>query len=312
MPPPLPVARLLAALVLGGVAAAAPGAEAPTFSGARAMAHLETICGLGPRPTGSPAMNRQRALLAAHFRAAGATVAGQAFEIRDRRNGERVHVENLVVTWHPDRADRVLIGAHYDTRPFPDRDPTEPRGVFLGANDGASGVALLMELAAAMPSLAGPVGIDFVFFDAEEYVFGPRDPYCIGSTFFARQHAADRRAARLDHEYRCGVVVDMVADRDLVIWQELNSVEWPDTRPVVDGIWDTARRLGIRQFVPRPRHRVEDDHVPLRMIGGIPTCDIIDFDYPAWHTTDDTPERCAGESLEAVGGVLLAWLREQR
>jgi len=157
-----------------------------------------------------------------------------------------------------------------------------------------------------------PVGVDFVLFDAEEYVFGPRDPYCIGSTFFARQHAADRRAARLDHEYRCGVVVDMVADRDLVIWQELNSVEWPDTRPVVDGIWDTARRLGIRQFVPRPRHRVEDDHVPLRMIGGIPTCDIIDFDYPAWHTTDDTPERCAGESLEAVGGVLLAWLREQR
>jgi hypothetical protein len=237
---------------------------------------------------------------------------GQAFQIRDRRTGAPVHVENLIVTWHPDRADRVLLGAHYDTRPFPDRDPVQPRGVFVGANDGASGVALLMELAAAMPSLPGPLGVDFVLFDAEEYVFGPRDPYCVGSASFARQHAADRRAGRLTHDYRCGVVVDMVADRDLAIWQEHNSIDWPDTRPVVDGIWEVARRLGVRQFVPRPRHRVEDDHVPLRMIAGIPTCDIIDFDYPAWHTTDDTPERCAGESLEAVGRVLLAWLREQR
>jgi len=314
MPPTSPVAASLAATALAVAVSAcgAGAAEPPAFSGDRAMSHLEAICALGPRPSGSPAMARQRALLAAHFRAAGATVVGQAFEIRDRRTGEQVHVENLVVTWHPDRPDRVLLGAHYDTRPFPDRDPSQPRGVFVGANDGASGVALLMELAAAMPSLGGPLGVDFVLFDAEEYVFGPRDPYCVGSTFFAKQHAADRRSGRLAHDYRCGVIVDMVADRELAIWQELNSVDWPDTRPVVDGIWGVARRLGVRQFVPRPRHRVEDDHVPLRMIAGIPTCDIIDFDYPAWHTTDDTPERCAAESLDAVGRVLLAWLREQR
>lgn len=311
MPPTSPVAAALAAFCLA-VGWAARAAEPPSFSGARALAHLEAICGLGPRPTGSPAMTRQRALLAAHFRAAGATVVGQAFEIRDRHSGAAVHVENLIVTWHPDRAERVLLGAHYDTRPFPDRDPAQPRGVFLGANDGASGVAVLMELAAAMPSLPGPLGVDFVLFDAEEYVFAPRDPYCVGSTFFARQHAALRRAERPAPEYRCGVVVDMVADRDLAIWQEQNSVEWPDTRPVVEEIWGVARRLGVRQFVPRPRHRVEDDHVPLRMIGGIPTCDIIDLDYPAWHTTGDTPEGCAAESLEAVGRVLLAWLRELR
>jgi hypothetical protein len=81
---------------------------------------------------------------------------------------------------------------------------------------------------------------------------------------------------------------------------------------VVDAIWDVARRLEVRQFVPRPKYAVEDDHVPLRMIAGIPTCDIIDFDYPQWHTTADTPEACSAESLEAVGRVLLTWLREQQ
>ena len=306
--------RALVAAVMIGLAASgrAPAAEAVEFSGERAMRHLEAICDLGPRPSGSPAMHRQRALLARHFRAAGATVTGQAFQIRDRRTGAPVHLENLIVTWHPDRAERVLLAAHYDTRPFPDRDPVDPEGVFLGANDGASGVAVLMELAAAMPGLPGPVGIDFVLFDAEEYVVHPRDPYFLGSAYFARQYAADRRAGRLPHAYRAGVLLDMVADRDLQIWQEQHSVDWPDTKPVVDSIWDVARRLEVREFVPRPKHAVQDDHLPLRMIGGIPTCNIIDFDYPHWHTTSDTPAQCAAESLSAVGRVVLAWLREQR
>jgi hypothetical protein len=276
------------------------------------MANLEAICNLGPRPSGSAAMDRQRAMLAEHFRAAGATVSGQAFQIRDRRTGKPVHLENLLVSWHPDRTDRVLLAAHYDTRPFPDNDPVDPKGVFLGANDGASGVAVLMELAAAMPALPGPVGVDFVLFDGEEYVFAPRDPYFLGSTFFARQYAADHKAGRLPHAYRCGVLLDMVGDRDLEIWQEQHSVDWPDTRPVVDSIWDVARRLEVRQFVPRPKHAVQDDHLPLRMIAGIPTCDIIDFDYPQWHTTADAPAACSAESLDAVGRVMLAWLREQR
>jgi len=307
-------------MLFGAAATAVCGGEEPSsFSGVRGMRHLEEICQLGPRPSGSPAMARQRELLANHFRAVmqqaagqpAGTVAGQAFQIRDRRSGAVVHMENLLVSWHPDRRDRVLIGAHYDTRPFPDRDPVDPRGVFVGANDGASGVALLMELARAMPGLPGTVGVDFVLFDAEEYVFGPRDPYFLGSTFFARQYAAEQAGGRAAFRYRCGVIVDMVADRDLEIWQERHSTEWPDTRPVVDSIWAVAERLKLRQFVPRPKHAVDDDHVPLRMIGGIPTCDIIDFDYPEWHTTADTPARCSGESLEVVGRVLLEWLRTQ-
>ncbi|MFM7207940.1 MAG: M28 family peptidase [Planctomycetaceae bacterium] len=304
----LPTCLILAALSLAPPATAAD----PAFSGDRAYAHLRAICDLGPRPSGSTGMARQRKLLVEHFRAAGAVVEGQAFEIRDRRTGEPVHLENLLVTWHPDRTERVLLAAHYDTRPHPDRDPTDPQGVFLGANDGASGVAVLMELAAAIPALPGPVGVDFVLFDGEEYVVGPRDPYFLGSTFFARQYAADRTAGTLARSYRAGVLLDMVADRDLEIWQEQHSVDWADTRPIVDSIWDVARRLEVRQFVPRPKHAVQDDHLPLRMIAGIPTCDIIDFDYPAWHTTGDTPAACSAESLAAVGRVMLAWLREQR
>lgn len=293
-------------------AAAVRGAEPATFSGPRALEHLETICGLGPRPSGSAAMTRQRALLVGYFREAGAKVSGQAFQIRDRRTGKPVHMENLIVTWHPERRERVLIGAHFDTRPYPDRDPVDPRGVFVGANDGASGVALMMELATALPDLAGPVGVDFALFDAEEYVVQPDDPYCLGSTFFARQYVAERKAGRLAHRYRSAVVVDMVADRHLEIFQERNSVSWPESRPLVESIWAVARRLDARAFVPRVKYEVQDDHVPLRMIAGIPACDIIDFDYPQWHTTADTPEHCAAESLETVGRVVLQWLREQR
>ncbi len=293
-------------------AVAAAGAiadEPPQFSGARAFKHLEAIAALGPRPSGSPGMARQRDLVVAHFQAAGGKVTRQPFQIRDRRTGQPVPMENLIVEWHPDRTDRVLLGAHYDTRPFPDRDPADPRGVFLGVNDGGSGVAALMELSTAVRALDGPVGVDFVLFDAEEYVVAPRDPYCLGSNLFARQYAAARLAGTLPYHYRCGVILDMVADRDLEIFQEQQSASWPDTQPVVDALWGTAARMGVRQFVPRPKYTIEDDHVPLRMIGRIPTCDVIDFDYPQWHTTHDTLEHCSAESLEAVGAVVLEWLR---
>ncbi|MFM8496047.1 MAG: M28 family peptidase [Planctomycetia bacterium] len=290
-------------------AAGAIADEPPQFSGARAFKHLESIAALGPRPSGSPGMARQRELIIAHFQAAGGKVARQPFQIRDRHSGQPVPMENLIVEWHPGRTDRVLLGAHYDTRPFPDRDPADPRGVFLGVNDGGSGVAALMELSAAVKALDGQVGVDFVLFDAEEYVVAPRDPYCLGSNFFARQYAAARQAGTLPYHYRCGVILDMVADRDLEIFQEQQSATWPDTQPVVDALWGAAARMGVRQFVPRPKYTIEDDHVPLRMIGRIPTCDVIDFDYPQWHTTRDTIEHCSAESLEAVGSVVLEWLR---
>ena len=284
--------------------------EPAQFSGTRAMEYLEAICELGPRPSGSEGMEKQRELLIRHFQKAGATVFRQAFRSRDGRNGDWVRMENLIVSWHPERNDRVLLGAHYDTRPYPDRDRRDPRGIFLGANDGASGVAVLMELADSVAELKGTVGVDFVLFDAEEYVFEEkRDSYCLGSLFFARQYASSRKAGTISYAYRGGVILDMVGDRNLTIWQEQQSVDWHDTRPVVESIWATAKQLQIQEFVPRPKYLINDDHVPLRMTGGIPTCDIIDFDYPHWHTTQDIPENCSAHSLGLVGRVILSWLQ---
>jgi hypothetical protein len=89
----------------------------------------------------------------------------------------------------------------------------------------------------------------------------------------------------------------------------VNSVTWRNTKPLVDDMWDTAKRLGVDEFVARPRHFVQDDHLPLRNIAKIPTCDIIDFDYPVWHTEGDTPQRCSGASLAKVGWVVYEWLQ---
>src|SRR5690606_17984524 len=140
--------------------------------------------------------------------------------VRHPLDGSEVRMANLMVSWHPDRRERILICAHYDTRPYPDQDRLNPRGTFIGANDGASGVALLMELAHDMLALDGKLGVDFVLFDAEEFVFDDNaDIYFLGSEYFARQYAAKR----LECDYRYAILVDMIGDADLQIYEERNS-----------------------------------------------------------------------------------------
>lgn len=275
------------------------------FDGRRALEYLKQICAIGPRPSGSAAMTRQQELLAEHFRKLGAVVEFQRFTVPDPRNGRRVPMANLIVRWAPDKKDRILLCTHYDTLPFPMLDRRNPQGRFLGANDGGSGVAILMELGSEMPKLDLRYGVDFVFFDAEEYVFSHYDRFFLGSEYFARDYRDNPPAWR----YRWGVLLDMIGDRDLQIFQERNSVWWRDTRPLVADIWATAARLGVREFIPRPKHEVNDDHLPLHNIAGIPTCNIIDFDYPVWHTTEDTLERCSALSLAKVGWVVREWLK---
>ncbi len=284
--------------------------------GRRAYRHLNDICNLGPRFSGSDGMRRQQRMLAEHFRRLGGTVWIQPFQVRHPETGRPVKMGNLVVQWHADRTSRILLSAHYDTRPFPDRDSDISRrhGTFIGANDGASGVAVLCELAYHMASLQGSVGVDFVLFDGEEFVFDDqRDSYFCGSTYFARQHAAHSPKYR----YRWCVLLDMVGDAELQIYQERISVY--HALPLVQAIWRVAKREGADAFVPRIRHRVQDDHLPLNEIAHIPTCLLIDFDYPRpgthisyWHTRQDTPDKCSAASLAVVGRVLLAWLREER
>lgn len=305
-----------AAVRLDAQDAARQAARRPTnpMDGLRAFRYLEQICALGPRFSGSPGMQKQQELVRQHFEKLGGKVALQRFYAANPLGGPNVPMANVIVGWHPQRKERILLCAHYDTRPLPDQDPDPVQrrsGVFIGANDGASGAAVLMELAHFMPALEGDVGVDFLLVDGEELVYVERrDPYFLGSTWFAQQYVRQPP----NHKYRWGVVLDMIGDKNLQIYQEKYSVAWPETRPLVNEIWATAGRLGVDEFIPRARHIVNDDHLPLRNIAKIPTCVIIDapLDYPAWHTTMDTPKQCSPASLAKVGWVVYEWLRSQQ
>jgi glutaminyl-peptide cyclotransferase len=284
------------------------------FNGQRAYEHLQELCAIGSRVSGTPGMEKQQALLIKHFEQLGGKVERQTWQVRHPQTGEATTLSNLIVTWHPDKPTRILLCAHYDTRPYPDEDPdpSKQRQVFLGANDGASGTALLMELANFMPTHKGTHGVDFVLFDAEEFIFQKeRDPFFLGSEYFAKQYVV----APPKHKYVTGVLFDMVADKELQIFQEKNSMYSKETRPIVMEIWKTAEKLRVSEFIPRTRHEVRDDHLPLMNIAKIPTCDIIDFDFPRpgrvnyWHTTKDTPENCSALSLAKVGWVIQEWLK---
>jgi glutaminyl-peptide cyclotransferase len=281
------------------------------LDGQRAFGYLQELCAIGPRPSGSPGMEKQQTLVQKYFEKLGGKVSFQRFLANNPLGGDKVPMANIIVEWHPERKERILLCAHYDTRPFPDNDPDPVQrrsGIFLGANDGASGVAVLMELAHLMPKLSGPLGVDFLLLDGEELVYVEgRDPYFLGSTWFAQQYAQTPP----QHKYKWGVLLDMVGDMNLGIYQDRYSATWHETRPLVKAIWGTAGKLGVTEFIPRVAYEVRDDHLPLRNTAKIPTCDIIDFDYPAWHTTRDNPQHCAPSSLAKVGWVVYEWIKSQ-
>lgn len=287
------------------------------FHGERAYGHLKEICAIGPRISGTEGMRRQQAYLKDHFEKLGGIVAFQEFDARQPLNGSKVRLANLIVEWHPEKRDRILLCAHYDTRPYPDLDEIDPKGIFLGANDGASGTALLCELARSMPGLKSRYGVDFVLFDGEELVYdGDRDPYFLGSEHFAREYAAMPPA----HRYKYGVLLDMVGDANLQIKQEVNSLRTHETQQLVKQIWSVAKSLKVTEFVDQRGHELRDDHLALNNIARIPSIDIIDFDYPHpgfgatnyWHTTRDVPENCSALSLAKVGWVVQTWLERVR
>lgn len=298
-----------------------PLPKSAPIDGDKAMAILKQICDMGPRISDTPAMKKQQEFLKDHFEKLGAKVTMQEFPGKHPLKGG-VTLANMIVEFNPESTERILICCHYDTRPYPMMDPDynirTKEGVFLGANDGAAGVALLCEMGRAIGGIKCKYGIDFVFFDAEELIFNertaisPGDPYCLGSEHFA----IDYSSRPPKHKYKWGVLVDMIGDASLQLFQEKNSMSWKDTRPLVKEIWGVAKKLGASEFIDRERHEVKDDHIPLHDKGGIPCCDIIDFDYPYpgadpqyWHTIQDSPDNCSGRSMALVGWVLIEWLK---
>ena len=323
----MPLNRLVT-LCLLLLASVANGAENP-LDPVRAMSYLQAVCDIGPRMSGSKGMKKQRELLSQHFQALSRKVEQQSFNARHplskRREKRRVPMTNLIVRWRPELTDRILLCCHYDTRPLPDQDPNpraRKQGVFIGANDGGSGVAVLMELAHHLNAIDDQlqVGVDLVFFDGEELVYNDSDPYFLGSTWFAMQYKELQKRPAPPYRYLAGVLLDMVGDTQLKLYIEEHSWFWRDTRPVVQSIWAKADELGVKEFIPRYKREILDDHIPLRNIGKIPTCDIIDPEYPDaffgqpgsyWHTESDLPKHCSGESLAKVGWVVFEWIKDQ-
>ncbi|MFH1186246.1 MAG: M28 family peptidase [Chloroflexota bacterium] len=283
---------LLALVVTWYAVAFVREAAAPesSFDGLRALSDVQRQVDFGPRTPGSEAHEQAIEWMQAELGGAGWTVRRQVTASMGQP------ITNLIA-FRTAEAPQVLVGAHYDTRLLADRDPQlELRSLpGPGANDGGSGVAVLLELARTLPIDTVPIWL--VFFDAEDNGRIPGWDWILGSNAFVAEMSV--RPEKM-------VLVDMVGDSDLQIPMERNSDA--DLRA---SIWETAARLGHGDvFLPQVGKPIVDDHVPF-LEAGIPAVDIIDLDYEYWHTTGDTPDKLSAGSLQIVGDVLWTWLIEQ-
>lgn len=257
------------------------------FDGQRALADVQTQAAFGPRIPGTQGHAQVRAWMRTELESAGWKVEIQETEMMGHP------IFNIIAKRSADEP-QIILGAHYDTRMAADHDPdiTQQTQPVPGANDGASGVAVLLELARTLPK--DTVSVWLVFFDAEDNGRIPGWDWILGSRAFVNE---------LQFKPQAVVIVDMIGDADLNIYLERNSDAALKTQ-----IWDTAASLGHADvFIPQEKYSMEDDHTPF-LEAGIPAVDLIDFDYPYWHTTQDTPDKVSAESLQAVGETLWNWI----
>jgi len=262
----------------------------PSFDGSRAYADVQRQVAFGPRTPGSVGHELIREWIREELESAGWTV--------EVHKSERLgHPINNIIGKRGNEPAQILIGAHYDTRFFADNDPdpAKQREPVPGANDGASGVAVLLELARSLPEDTVPVWL--VFFDTEDNGRIEGWDWILGSRAFVEEVAIGPRAV---------VIVDMIGDADLNIHLEKNSD--PEIRAE---IWAAAASLGYSDvFIEKEKYSMLDDHTPF-LEAGIPVVDIIDFDYKYWHTTADTPDKVSADSLHTVGNTLWHWIASQ-
>lgn len=279
------------------------------FDGKRAMQYLRDICAIGTRISGSEGMKKQQELLEKHFQKFGAKVSLQKFDGKQPSQKAAVPMANMIVTFNPEAQRRLIFCGHYDTRPIADQEPDRRRWrmPFLSANDGASTLAFMMELAHHLKETPTKVGIEFVIFDGEEFMNDPdRDRFFLGSDYFAKQYKQDRQKEKPGHEYVAAVLLDLFAGKDATFYVEQNSLF--KAGEVVESIWDEAAAQGAKSFVRDIGFEVQDDHLALNR-AGIPAVDIIDMSYKHWHKLSDLPEQCSGDKMAEVAKVLTAWMQ---
>ena len=263
--------------------------RAPSFDGNRAYADVKTQDSFGPRIPGTAGHDQIVQWIKSQL-----TQASWQVEVQQTSLGGHP-IQNIIARRGQPGQPWLILGAHYDTRMVSDQDPDPVKRALPmpGANDGGSGVAVLLELARDLPTTLQKQ-VWLVFFDAEDQGDLPGWDWILGSRAFANSLTSKPDAA---------VIVDMIGDANLNIYKELNS------NPVLtDMIWKVAASLGYEnQFIAQGKYRMEDDHTPF-LEKGITAVDIIDFDYPYWHTAEDTPDKVSASSLQAVGDTLLKWL----
>jgi Zn-dependent M28 family amino/carboxypeptidase len=267
---------------------------------------------IGPRPAGSPGDRATGDYILAQLKQAGRQTETQEFRYQN------IPVRNIIAEQAVGRGPVIIVGAHYDSRPRADQDKQNPYAPMPGANDGASGVAVLLELARTLDVSKLHNEVWLAFLDAEDNgdlttcdlinagksptPTAPCDktvwPFSVGATYLA-EHLTTKPYAV--------IILDMIGDADQNIYYEQNS-----DKAFQQQLWAIAARLGYaKQFIPRFKWSLEDDHTPF-LQRGIRAVDVIDFDYPYWHTTQDTADKVSAASLERVGQVMETWLEESK
>lgn len=273
------------------------------FDGKRAYAHVTAQMNLGLRPAGSAADRATSDYIAANLKAVGWKVETQDFVYRN------IPVRNVIGKIGEGKGPLIVIGAHFDTRLRADQDKEHPDQGVPGANDGASGVAVLLELARSLDPAKLSNEVWFAFFDAEDNgeidgcIIAPAPcqhdpwPWSVGADYFA-EHLPTKPSVV--------VILDMIGDADQNIYYEYNS-----DKPTQEDLWGIAAKLGYaKQFIPEFKWSMDDDHTPF-LRRGIAAVDMIDFDYPYWHTIQDTADKVSPDSLERVGRVMKTWLERK-
>jgi glutaminyl-peptide cyclotransferase len=269
---------------------AQPTTVSSTFDGQHAYADVQTQVAFGSRVPGTEGHAKALEWIRTELDSSGWQVEIQSSEALG-------HPVKNIVAKRSDQPPQFIIGAHYDTRMFADQDPdpAQHTAYVPGANDGASGVAVLLGLARSLPKDTIPIWL--VFFDTEDNGNIEGWDWILGSREFVKNNPIQPRAA---------IVVDMIGDADLNVYKERNS-----NPELTNAIWAAAKELGYdSKFIPEYKYSMIDDHTPF-LQAGIPAVDLIDFDYPYWHTVQDTPDKVSAESLQAVGETLRTWVMQQ-
>jgi len=283
------VIRALAWLVLAAQAVA----PAPKFDSGRAWEHLRQLVAIGPRPSGSPAIEQTRKYIKEQLTAAGLTATEQAWEAQTPLDS--VRMVNLIATIPGARKDRIVVAGHYDTKLY-------RQFRFVGASDGGSSTAFLLELARVLKTRKNPLTIELLFLDGEEARLP--DWHGTDNTYGSRHYVDLAKRDGSLTTLKALVLIDMIGDRDLRMRRDTNSTPW-----LTDILWREAKRQNLDDHFIADATKIEDDHLPF-LAAGVPAVDIIDLDYEAWHTAADTLDAVSARSLQVVGDVVVAALPE--